>query len=103
MQIRGLYLYTAYAATLERLNKERVAEINQKLKLDRLKEDKIKIKKDKFNKLSNKRLLKAVKAIKLLKNLSNKRHYLSNKDELDMILKSCKKAININMKKYKKL
>ena len=101
MQIRGLYLDTAYAATLERLNKERVAEINQKLKLDRLKEYKIKIKKDKFNKLANKRLLKAMKAIKLLKNLSNKRHYLSSKDELGMIVKVCQKSKKEVMKKFK--
>ena len=42
-----------------------------------------------------------MKAIKLLKNLSNKRHYLSSKDELGMIVKVCQKSKKEVMKKFK--
>ena len=101
MQLRGLYLDDNYALILEKLNKERVIEKNLELKLEKIKENKIKIKKDRFNKLVDKRLSKAVKAIKLLKNLSNKGHYLSSNDELQAILKTCKKAKSLNLKKFK--
>lgn len=55
----------------------------------------------KFKRLANKRLASVVKQLRLLSNLSNKSHYLYKNDEVDEIIKMLKKAIRLNLKKYK--
>ena len=55
----------------------------------------------KFKRLANKRLASVVKELRLLSNLSNKSHYLYKNDEVDEIIKMLKKAIRLNLKKYK--
>ena len=99
--IQGLFLDDGYQAVMDRINKERLEARKKELELINTKEDKLKLKKDKFNRLINKRLIKAIKAVRLLKNLSNKSHYLSKTDELDIIIKTCKKSARDNIKKFK--
>ena len=55
----------------------------------------------KFKRLANKILASVVKQLRLLSNLSNKSHYLYKNDEVDEIIKMLKKAIRLNLKKYK--
>lgn len=74
--------------------------INNNKKLSN-KFDKIEKKNDKFKRLANKRLANAVKQLKLLSNLSNKSHYFYKNEEINEIIKILKKAIRVNIKKYK--
>ena len=64
-------------------------------------EDKIENKDDKFKRLANKRLANAIKQLKLLSNLSNKSHYSYKNEEINEIIKILRKAIKINIKKYR--
>lgn len=56
---------------------------------------------EKFKRLANKRLANAIKQLKLLSNLSNKSHYSYKNEEIIEIIKMLRKAIKINLKKYK--
>ena len=56
---------------------------------------------EKFKRLANKRLSNAIKQLKLLSNLSNKSHYSYKNEEINEVIKMIKKAIRINLKKYK--
>ena len=99
--LQGHFLDDGFQSVMDRLNKERIEIINKENRIAEQKRNKLIVKNEKFNELLNKRLLKAIRAIRLLKNLSNKRHYLFNKDELDMILKTCQKSKKEIMKKFK--
>ena len=63
--------------------------------------DNVETKDEKFKRLANKRLANAIKQLKLLSNLSNKSHYSYKNEEIDEIIKMLRKAIKINLKKYK--
>ena len=56
---------------------------------------------EKFKRLANKRLANAIKQLKLLSNLSNKSHYSYKNEEISELIKMLRKAIRINLKKYK--
>ncbi len=71
----------------------------EKLSIDEFQN--IETKDAKFKRLANKRLASVVKQLRLLSNLSNKSHYLYKNDEVDEITKMLKKAIRLNLKKYK--
>ena len=63
--------------------------------------DNVETKDEKFKRLANKRLANAIKQLKLLSNLSNKSHYSYKNEEINEIIKMLRKAIKINLKKYK--
>ena len=63
--------------------------------------DNIEKKDEKFKRLANKRLSNAIKQLKLLSNLSNKSHYSYKNEEISEVIKILRKAIRINLKKYK--
>jgi hypothetical protein len=56
---------------------------------------------EKFKRLANKRLANAIKQFKLLSNLSNKSHYSYKNNEINEVIKMLRKAIIVNLKKYK--
>ena len=63
--------------------------------------DNVETKDERFKRLANKRLANAIKQLKLLSNLSNKSHYSYKNEEINEIIKMLRKAIQINLKKYK--
>lgn len=74
--------------------------INNNNKID-IEVNKSEQKDQRFKRLANKRLLNAIKQLKLISNLSNKSHYSYKNDEIIEIIKILKKAIRVNLKKYK--
>ena len=70
--LQGHFLDDGYQSVMERLNKERIEIINKENRIAEQKRNKLRAKNEKFNELLNKRLLKAIRGIRLLKNLSNK-------------------------------
>ena len=101
MNLSGIYLDKTYEIILNKLHKEEIIKKKQEISINNKKKLKESSKRDKFIELSNKRLSKALKAIKLLENLSNKYHYLPNSGDLDFILKTCKNSCKFNLNKFK--
>lgn len=101
MNLSGIYLDKTYELILNKLYQEEKIRKESENSFIFNKSLNKKSKRDKFIELSNKRLNKALKAIKLLENLSNKYHYLPNNEDLEFILKSCKKSCKTNLNKFK--
>ena len=59
------------------------------------------VKREKFKKLANNRLKNAIKQIRLISNLSNKRNYIFANYEIREMIDKISKEMKINIKKFK--
>ena len=91
----------ALMASIETLSKTKNLKEIKTFKQKKLEKKQNINKRENFKRLANTRLNNAIKKVKLLSNLSNKRSYFYSDNETKELIKKISKQFKINIKKFK--